>query len=56
MSFQHVHLFWNLADPVKPLHSHSAQINFDITIWNGSCLVMHGQYILYSTDQKKGLN
>ena len=30
-------LFWNLADPVKPLTSYSVQINFDITIWNGSC-------------------
>ena len=38
MSFQHVPLFWNVADPVKPLNSYSAQINFDIT--------MHGQYIL----------
>ena len=44
--FQHVPLFWNVADPVKPLNSHSAQIIFDITIWNGSCLVMHDQYIL----------
>ena len=32
--------------PVKPLNSHSAQIIFDITIWNGPCLFMHGQYIL----------
>ena len=31
---------------VKPLNSYSAQISFDITIWNGSCLAMHGQYIL----------
>ena len=23
-------LFWNVADPVKPLNSYSAQINFDI--------------------------
>ena len=30
----------------KPLNSQSAQINFDITIWNGSYLAMHGQYIL----------
>ena len=30
----------------KPLNSHSAQIIFDITIWNGPCLLMHGQYIL----------
>ena len=44
--FQHVPLFWNVADPVKPLNSHSAQIIFDITIWNGQCLFMHGQYIL----------
>ena len=46
MSFQHVPLFWNMADPVKPLNSYYAQINFDITILNGSCLAMHGQYIL----------
>ena len=46
ISFQHVPLFWNVADPVKPLNSYSAQINFDITIWNGSCLAMHGQYTL----------
>ena len=46
MSFQHVPLFWNVADLVKPLNSYAAQINFDITIWNGSCLAMHGQYIL----------
>ena len=46
MSFQHVPLFWNVADSVKHLNSYSAQINFDITIWNGSCLAMHGQYIL----------
>ena len=32
MYFQHVPLFWNVADPVKPLKSYSAQINFDITI------------------------
>ena len=37
---EHVPLFWNGADPVKPLNSYSAQINFDITIWNGSCLGM----------------
>ena len=24
----------------------SAQINFDITTWNGSCSAIHGQYIL----------
>ena len=46
MSFQHVPLFWNVTDPVKPLNSNSAQIIFDITIWNGPCLLMHGQYIL----------
>ena len=39
-------LFWNVADPDKPLNSYSAQINFDITIWNGSCSAMHDQYIL----------
>ena len=44
--FQHVPLFWNVADPVKLLNSHSAQIIFDITILNGQCLFMHGQYIL----------
>ena len=44
--FQHVPLFWNVADPVKPLNSHSAQIIFDITIWNGQCLFMRGKYIL----------
>ena len=38
---------WNVADPVKPLNSHSAQINFDIAIWPMvRDLVMHGQYIL----------
>ena len=31
----------NVADPVKPLNSYSAQINFDTTIWNGSCSAMH---------------
>ena len=49
MSFQYVPLFWNVADPVKPLisyYSDYTQINFDITIWNGSCLAMHDQYIL----------
>ena len=35
----------NMTDPVKPLNSYSAQMNFDITIWNGSCSAMHGQYI-----------
>ena len=43
--FQHVSLFWNTADPVKPLNSYFAQINFDITISNGSCLAMHDQYM-----------
>ena len=43
MSCQHVPLFWNVTDPVKPLNSHSAQIIFDITIWNGQCLFMHGR-------------
>ena len=43
---QHVPLFWNVADPVKPLTSYSVQINFDITIWNGTCLAMLSQYIL----------
>ena len=46
MSFQYVRLSWNVADRVKPLNSYSAQTNFDITIWNGSCLAMHDQYIL----------
>ena len=46
MYFQHIHLFWNVADPFKPL-TYSAQINFDITIWNGLCSAMHGQNILY---------
>ena len=47
MSFQHVpFMFWNVADPVKPLNSYCAQINFDINVWNGSWLAMHGQYIL----------
>ena len=32
--------------PLEPLNSYSAQIIFDITIWNGPCLFMHGQYIL----------
>ena len=40
---RHVPLFWNMAHPVKPLTSYSAQINFDITIWNGSCSAMHDQ-------------
>ena len=39
VSFQRVPLFWNVADPVKPLNSYSAQINYDITIWNGLCFV-----------------
>ena len=46
MSVQHVPLFWNVADPIKPLNSYSAQINSAIIIWNGSGLVVHGQYIL----------
>ena len=52
MPFQHIRLFWNVAEPVKPLTSYSAQINFDITIWNGSCSAMRDarsmrdQYIL----------
>ena len=54
MSFQHDPLFWNVADPVKPLNSYSAQIIFDITIWNGSYLVMHGQYILYLVSKERG--
>ena len=32
MSFQHIPLFWNVADLAKPLTSYSAQINIDITI------------------------
>ena len=44
----------NVADPVKPLTSYSAQINFDITIWNGSCSAMHGQYILYLVSKERG--
>ena len=44
--FSNVPLFWNAADPVKPWNSYSAQINFDITISNGLCLAMHGQYKL----------
>ena len=39
-------LFWNVADPAEHLTSYSAQINFDITIWNGSCSAMHDQDIL----------
>ena len=46
MYVQHVPLFWNVADPIKPLNSYSAQINADIIIWNGACLVVRGQYIL----------
>ena len=46
MSFQHIPLFWNMADPIKPLTSNSAQILIDITTWNGSCSAMHDQYIL----------
>ena len=30
-----------MADPVKPLKSYSAQINFDITIWNGSWVAIY---------------
>ena len=40
--------------PVKPLTSYSAQINFDINIWNGSCSAMHGQYILYLVSKERG--
>ena len=29
-----------VVDPVKPFISYSVQINFDITIWNGSCYVV----------------
>ena len=54
VSFQHIHLVWNVADPVKPLTAYSAQINFDITIWNGSCLAMHGRYILYMVSTERG--
>ena len=36
----------NVADPVKPLNSYSAQNSFGIAICNGSFLAMHGQYIL----------
>ena len=49
---QHIPLCWNMADPIKPLPSYSAQINFDITIWNGLCSVMHGQY-MYLVSLKK---
>ena len=53
MSFQHIPLFWNVADPVKLLTSYSVQINFDITIWNGSCSAMHEQYILYLVSKER---
>ena len=53
MNFQRVPFFWNVADPVKPLNSYSAQINFDITIWNGSCSAMHDQYILQLVSKEK---
>ena len=43
-------------DPIKPLNSYSAQINSDIIIWNGSCLVVHGQYILYTGVKRKRMN
>ena len=43
MSFEYIPLFWNVADPVKPLNSYSAQIDFDISVSNGSCLAMYGQ-------------
>ena len=46
MLYSEIPLFWNVADLAKPLTSYSAQINFDITIWNGSCSAMHDQYIL----------
>ena len=46
-------LFWNVADPVKPLTSYSAQIYFDFTIWNGLCSAMHGQYILYLVSKER---
>ena len=45
MSFQYIPLFWNVADLAKPLISYSAQIYFDITIWNGSYSAMRAQYI-----------
>ena len=46
VSFHHSPLFWNVADPAKPLTSYSAQINVDINIWNGSCSAMHDIYLL----------
>ena len=44
----------NPVNPVKPLTSYSAQINFYINILNGSCLAMHGQYILYLVSKERG--
>ena len=53
VSFQHIPLFWNVTDPVKPLTSYSAQISFDITIENGSCSAMHGQHILHLVSKER---
>ena len=49
-------LFWNVADPVKPLTSYSAQIKFDITIWNGSYSAMHWPIHLVSGVKRKRKN
>ena len=51
MSIQHI--LYSL-DPAKPLTSYSAKINFDITIWNGSCSAMHDQYILQPMSKERG--
>ena len=44
---------WNVADPIKPLNSYSAQINFDITIWNGSCSAMHDHPLVTGVKRKR---
>ena len=41
---------------IKPLESYSAQINSDIIIWNGSCLVVHGQSHLVTGVKRKRIN
>ena len=43
----------HMADPANPLTSYSAQIIFDITIWNGSCSAMRDQYILQLVSKER---
>ena len=56
MSVQHVPLIWNVADPIKPLNSYSAQNNFDIIIWNGSCLVVAWPMHIVTGVKRKRIN